>query len=158
MLSTIGPTANSSADAPRAARLRRAAQDGADAGDQLARIERLAEIVVGAELQSDDAIDVVAARRQHQDGRVVRGAELAQHVEAADARQHHVQNQDLEVVQLELVERVAAVVHALHLEVLGLQIFGEHLAELAVVVHQQHARLARRCGVREGLFGTLVIS
>jgi hypothetical protein len=35
-------------------------QDGANPREQLARIERLAEIVVGAELQPDDAVDVFA--------------------------------------------------------------------------------------------------
>ncbi len=39
-------------------------------------------------------------------------------------------------------KRVAAVVHALHIEVLGAQIFGQHLTQLAIVVDQQHARLA----------------
>ena len=37
-----------------------AAQDGADAGQQFARIERLGQIVVGAHLQADDTIDFVA--------------------------------------------------------------------------------------------------
>ena len=45
---------------------------------------------------------------------------------------------------LQLGERIAAVVHALDLEMLGAQILGEHLAQLAVVVDQQYARLARR--------------
>ena len=48
---------------------------------------------------------------------------------------------------MQLGERIAAVVHALDLEVLGVQILGEHLAQLAVVVHEQNARLARRGGL-----------
>ena len=39
-----------------------AAQHGADAGQQLARVERLAEIVVGAHLEPDDALDLVGLR------------------------------------------------------------------------------------------------
>ena len=35
------------------------AQDGADARGELARVERLAEIVVGAHLEPDDAVDVL---------------------------------------------------------------------------------------------------
>src|ERR1700681_3501168 len=41
------------------------AQYGLDARSQLARVERLRQIVVGAELQSDDSIHVLSARRQH---------------------------------------------------------------------------------------------
>ena len=69
-----------SCDAPRRAAAR-AAQYRANARHQLARIERLAEIVVGAELQADDAVDVVAARGQHQHRRRMSGAELAQDIE-----------------------------------------------------------------------------
>ncbi len=144
---------SSSGAAPRAARLRGAPQDGADARHQFARVERLAEVVVGAELQADDAIDVIAARGEHEDRGVVRGAELAQHVEAADARQHHIQDQDLEIVRFEFRERIAAVVHALDLEVFGVQIFGEHLAQFAIVVDEQNSRLALRRGLRLRLAG-----
>src|SRR5271166_4515765 len=101
-----------------------AAQYGANARHQLARIERLAEVIVGAQFETDDAIDIVAASGQHQDRRGARRAEFAQHVEAADARQHDVEYEDFELVGAQLFERDAAVVHALDLEVFGVQIFG----------------------------------
>ena len=41
---------------PRGAPSPRAAQDGADARQQLARLERLGQVVVGAQLQADDAV------------------------------------------------------------------------------------------------------
>ncbi len=53
---------------------RRAAQDRLHAREQLARIERLRQIVVGAEIEPDDAIDVVAARREHQHRRLRAGS------------------------------------------------------------------------------------
>jgi hypothetical protein len=40
------------------------AQNGTDARHELARIERLAEVVVGADLQADDAVDVLLQGRQ----------------------------------------------------------------------------------------------
>ena len=43
-----------------------ATQDRTHAGAQFARIEGLGEIVVGAELETENAIDGVAPRRQHQ--------------------------------------------------------------------------------------------
>src|SRR5262245_46314641 len=40
-------------------------QDRANPGEELARVERLAQIVVGAELEPDNAIDVVVPGGQH---------------------------------------------------------------------------------------------
>src|SRR3970282_1623590 len=46
----------------RSARSRaRAPEDGANAGDQLVRVERLRDIIVGAESQSGDLVDVGGA-------------------------------------------------------------------------------------------------
>ena len=44
-----------------------ATQHGSDARHQLARRERLGEVIVGAEIQAEDAIGFHAARRQHHD-------------------------------------------------------------------------------------------
>src|SRR5260370_12050810 len=64
-----------------------ATQNRANSGHQLARIEGLAEVVVGPELQAHDPVNILPARREHQDGRLVSGSQLSQYVEAADARQ-----------------------------------------------------------------------
>src|SRR5262245_27814156 len=45
---------------------RGAAQDRLHALDELARVEGLRELVVGADLEPDDLVDVLVARRQHQ--------------------------------------------------------------------------------------------
>ena len=50
----------------------RAAQDRAQPRQQLARLERLGQIIVGAHLQADHAVHGVAARGQHQDRRLRR--------------------------------------------------------------------------------------
>src|SRR5215218_9873075 len=75
-----------------ARRRARATQHGLYARYQLARVEGLRQVVVCAYLQTDDAVNVVAARRQHQDvyARAL-GAESAQHLEAVHAGHHHVQ-------------------------------------------------------------------
>src|SRR5947199_219455 len=65
-----------------------AAQDRANAGHQLARIEWLGHIVVGPHLEPDDAIHVVAARGEHQHRRLLALAQAAQHLEAAKPGQH----------------------------------------------------------------------
>jgi hypothetical protein len=43
----------------------RAAQDAADARQQLARAEGLGQVVVGAHFQADDAVDLVGTRGEH---------------------------------------------------------------------------------------------
>ena len=47
-----------------------AAQDRLDARDELARVERLRQVVVGADLEADDLVDVLVAGGQHQDRHV----------------------------------------------------------------------------------------
>ena len=67
-----------------------------DARDQLVRAERLGDVVVGAELEPDDAVGFLGARRQHDDrhcGRGRIGAQRVADLEAVDARQHQVEHQ-----------------------------------------------------------------
>ena len=78
-------------------RRRAPAEQRLDAREQFRHLERLDEVVVGAELQADDAIHDLAARRQHQDRRL--DAALPQRpadVEAAAAWQHDVEQDDVE--------------------------------------------------------------
>src|SRR5581483_9217803 len=49
---------------------RRTAQHRPDARDELPRVERLRQVVVGADLETDDLVDVLVARGQHQDRHV----------------------------------------------------------------------------------------
>ena len=46
---------------------RRPPENRFDASDELADVERLREIVVGADLEADDLIDVIVTRRDHDD-------------------------------------------------------------------------------------------
>src|ERR1700730_338554 len=75
-----------------------APQDRANSRHQLARIEGLAEVVVRSQLDSHDPVNSIPARREHQDRSIVRLSQLAQDVEAADARQHRIENQNFKVV------------------------------------------------------------
>ena len=77
----------------------RPARHRADAGEQLAEAERLHDVVVGAELEPDDAVDLVAARRDDDDRHVRRGAEPAAHLEAVDVRQPEVEQHDVVVLR-----------------------------------------------------------
>ena len=63
-----------------------------DAGQQFSRIERLAQIVIGADLQANDAVHVLAFGSQHDDGSAVVGrAQAPADRQAILAGQHQVQ-------------------------------------------------------------------
>ena len=73
-------------------------------------LERLRQVVVGPELQAHDAIHHLPACGQHQDRRA--DAALAQRpadVEAVAARQHHVEQDDVEGLARRALDRDVAV-------------------------------------------------
>ena len=118
----------------RARRSPAAAQNGADARLQLARVEGLGEIVVGPNFESDDAVDVLAARGQHKDRRLGAGAKYATDLEPVDIRQHHVENDGVERRRIERGEPVAAVETALDDKPGRAQIVRQHGGEARIVV------------------------
>src|SRR3546814_20225917 len=61
--------------------------------DLFARIARLGNVIVGAELEADDAVDVFTARSQHHDRNTLTGAQLFEHAKAVGLRHHHVEDQ-----------------------------------------------------------------
>ena len=85
------------------------AQDGAHAHRELARRERLRHVVVGAELEPDDAVGLLAARRQQDHGQVGASADPAAELEAVGAGQHHVEHDEARLGRLDQRARVVAV-------------------------------------------------
>jgi len=78
-------------------RLGRALEDVADAQQQFARLERLGQIVVGADLQPPDPVGGMALGGQHQDGDVGGGPDRLGEIEAVLAGHHHVEDQAIEI-------------------------------------------------------------
>ena len=91
---------------------RAATDDGADARDELAEAERLDDVVVGAELQPDDPVDLFGARGHHDDRHVGARPQLAAHVEAVAVGQAEVEQHHVEPRRRAAIERVAAGLHA----------------------------------------------
>ena len=91
-----------------------AAQVGLDARQQLRHLERLGDVVVGAELEADDLVDHLAARGEHDHRRLDAAlAQLAADVEAAHARQHQVEQQQVERIARRAFEPALAVGRAI---------------------------------------------
>ena len=73
-----------------------APQERLDAAHQLAQAEGLGQVVVRAQLQADDLVHLLVARGEHQHGRLgAGGAQAAQHLEAVDAGQAHVEEDEV---------------------------------------------------------------
>ena len=62
---------------------------------QLARAERLGEVVVGADRQADDEVGLGVAGGEHQDGDGSLALDLAAHVEAVEPGEHEVEHHEV---------------------------------------------------------------
>src|SRR5438270_556415 len=111
-------------------------EDGADAGDELARAERLGHIIVGAGVETADAVALLATRCQHHDRDVGRGRAAAQataDLDPADALDHPVEQDH---VRLDLVDQdqgFLAVAGAGYVIAGALEMKGDEIGEGAIV-------------------------
>ena len=111
------------------------AQDGPDPGHELAGREGLGDVVVGAELEPEDPVDLVVAGGEHHDGDVAGGAQPPAHVEAVElARQADVDDHQLGPVPVDVGEALLAVVGLQHPEALASQVQGDQVGDVVVVL------------------------
>ena len=66
------------------------AQDGVDAGQEFARCAWFRYVIVRTHFQTDNAVDVVAFRGQHNDGHGALGTYVFQYVQTVHFRHHGV--------------------------------------------------------------------
>ena len=116
----------------------RAAQDRPDSSHQFARVEWLRKIIVGADFQSNNAVDILAARRQQQYRNLRHTANAPQHFEAIDAREHYIEDNQCIVVGQCLLQALFAVVDSLQAEPFRGQIFLHQGTQFDIVVYHQH--------------------
>ena len=114
----------------------RPARDGADAGDQLAQPERLDDVVVGAELEPDDPVGLLAARGDDDDRHVGALAQLPADVEPVGVREPQVEQDE---VRLGRLERRRTGRGALDLEALAAEPLDERLGDCVLVLDDQDA-------------------
>src|SRR5262245_36646675 len=133
------------AQAVRRTRTLPPAQDRSQAREQLARIERLRQVVVRAELETDDAVRGLAARGQHQDRDVGGSPDLAAHGEAVPVGQHEVEDERVERLAFERGEPVRGGLVCGHAKARLREIFAHHRGEPRIVLDDEdaigHARL-----------------
>ena len=116
-----------------------AAQERPHAADQLRHRERFRDVVVRAELEAEDAVELGVARAQQDDGDVALRAEGPADVGPEEARHHHVEDHDVELRRPRFLERVLAVTGDLDVEVLLLEAVADGVDHGDIVVGHQDA-------------------
>ncbi len=116
-----------------------ATQDGLDACHQLAGAEGLAHIVVRAQIEADQAVDLLDARRHHDDRHIGERAQLAADVEAVAPGQHQIQQDQVGCIRAHPGHHLQAIGDAMRLEALGLEVIGLERGELGLVLDDEDA-------------------
>ena len=122
-----------------AARAGRSLEDPPDADDELGGAERLREVVVGAVLETGDAVDGRAAGRQHEDRDVAVGlpADRADDGAAVELGEHEVEDDQGGIVVLDRGQRGRPVAGGHDLVPLALQVRAHEPDDLRVVVDDE---------------------
>ena len=108
---------------------------------QLDRLERLGQVIVGAELEADHLVDHLPSRRQHQDGRRHPALpHLAADVEAVHPRQHDVEHDEVVAAARRAREARLAVARRLDGVAFAAEPIAERQPQAGFVFDEQDAR------------------
>ena len=116
-----------------------APQRGLHARAELAHRERLGDVVVGAELEPEDLVDLLGLGGEHDDRDRRARAQAPADLEPVDLRQHHVEHDEVERLLGEARERLAAVGRLHDLVAVLAQREGEQRLDRLLVVDEQDA-------------------
>jgi hypothetical protein len=125
-----------------------APQDGSDARCHLARAEGLDDVVVGAELEPDDLVGLLAPGGEHDDRDARLPPELAAHVVARTVREHHVEEDEVGGDAAGEVERLGDGARDLRVEALAGEGLCERDGDGLLVLHHQDGAPALHGGLR----------
>ncbi|PXV70378.1 uncharacterized protein DUF4382 [Sinimarinibacterium flocculans] len=115
------------------------AQHREDACDQFAQVAGLGDVVVGADLEPDDAVHVVALGGEHDHRHAA--AQLAQAAAQADAvlvRQHQIEHDQVVAAALQAAARSRGRAGTIAVDPVTSQKLADHLSQAQIVVDQQN--------------------
>ena len=133
------------------------AQQHVHAGGQLAHRERLGHVVVGADAEADQHVGLVVPRGEHQHRHRPLGLHPAADLQAVEAGQHDVEDQQVGLPGLGGVHGGRAVAGRLHLEALGAQPGRDGVDDRRVVLDDQDPALGARGGRRAVVGGVCLL-
>ncbi|MFZ0583291.1 MAG: hypothetical protein WAN72_25850 [Candidatus Acidiferrales bacterium] len=110
-----------------------------NAGGEFARIKGLHQVVVGADFEAVDAIDIVAAGSEHDHGEARFLTDLAERFKAFQLGKHYIEDHQGEVAGNGALEAFCAVVRDVDAEAFGLEVLAEKLAKLNVIIDHENA-------------------
>ncbi len=115
-----------------------AAQHGPDPGHQLARGERLGDVVVGAEFEPDDLVDLAVAGGDDDDRHLRALPQRAAHLGAGQPGQHQVEQHEVGAGPVEAGQRVRAGAGDRDLVALAAQHVGQRVGERLLVLDDEY--------------------
>ncbi len=115
-----------------------AAKDRPHPGDELARIEGLRQIVVCANLEAGDLVEVVVAGRQHQDGQSVRLPDAPANLEPVEIGEHQVEDDKRRRLGGDKGQRLAAACRHTHREAVLAQVGGDERRDRLLVLDDEN--------------------
>src|SRR2546430_10885847 len=125
------------------ARVRRGpSQHSVDTSQHLADREGLGDVVVGAQLESDDLVDLGVLGRDHDDRHPARFAQGAAEVEPAHAGQHQVEEDQVGARRAGRAQAGCAIARLMDREAGRDEVVFEHLADAFIVLDHQHSTRA----------------
>jgi len=120
----------------------RPSQDGLDPRGQLARRERLGDIVVGSDLEPGDAIGHVVTGREHDHRHLA--TDPAAHLEPVDSGQPDVEHDQRDRMPAELRQGVLPRPHPQDLVAIALEVGADQRADVRLVLDDHDFRRHRR--------------
>src|SRR5262249_29962369 len=122
-----------------AQRCPRPAQHRFYTGSELARRERLVDVVVGTQIDAQHAISLTPPGRQHHHHDWVARSQPPAHPAALDARRHDVEHDEVAQPGTSADERFPSVADDIHREALAFEVARDLLGARTVVLYDQDA-------------------
>ena len=119
--------------------LLRAAEHGADAGDQFAGIEGLGNVVVGADFKAKNAVHGFATGGEQNDGNAGVGAQGLEQFKSGAAREHDIEDHNIVFAAERGIEAGAMIEDGMNVEALVLQKALQQRDQPLVVVNDKYA-------------------
>ena len=116
------------------------AKQAANTSGQLSGRERFGQVVVRADGQADEGVDLFAAGGQHDDVGVAEGAQVAADLEAVDAGHHQVQHGDVGWIGSRRDQSLLSVGGRGDHEALMLEVAANSPDQAGLVVHDQRPK------------------